>query len=436
MTRHLGHIFMTATLILASASLSLGATVSVNPTGTSSNGVYTVQGSDMDGVAGFDLVLKYDSPALASPTVSQGSLISGAIMVANTNAAGTIRIAVVSNKSFSGSGPLVTIKFTTHTGGTVSVASFNPINSSGATVSGGTTTDTPTTDTTNTGTTTTGTTTTGTTTTGTTTTGSTTAGSTTAGTTTTSSSGATYLGTVTMPSDSQIKGETKTTAAGETPVQPSTPEVAAKPGETPPAGEAPPAGETPAATKVPTATKKAETINVASNTAVLERFRAYRGDKTPAIMVALFKQQISPSFRQKPFVALSDGTTTVTIVADLSAETGSSPNFALTGAKMVSLKKDDASSTWLIKALPAKGALSASLMVLNETKVTEYPLTIAPAIKKAAATEKEFAAFLKDAAKTPAKHDLNGDGTYDGIDDYIYTANYLVRQQKARTTAK
>lgn len=421
---------MAAALILASASLSLGATVSVTPTGTSSNGVYTVQGSDMDGVAGFDLVLKYDSPALASPTVSQGSLISGAILVANTNTAGTIRIAVVSNKSFSGSGTLVTITFATHKGGTVSPASFNPINSTGGTVSGGTTTDTTT------DTTTAGTTTAGTTTAGTTTAGTTTAGTTTAGTTATSSSGATYLGTVTMPSDSQIKSEMKTTATGETPVQPNTPEATAKPGETPPAGEALTAGETPTAPKAPATAKKAEAINAAANIAVLERFRAYQGDKTPAILVALFKEQISASFRQEPFVVLSDGTTTVTIVVDLSAEAGGSPNFALTGAKMVSLKKDDASSTWFIEALPAKGALTASLMVLNENKVTEYPLTIAPAITKAAATEKEFAAFLKDAAKTPARHDLNGDGVYDGVDDYIYTANYLVRQQKAKTTAK
>ncbi|KAA0893238.1 cohesin domain-containing protein [Oryzomonas rubra] len=433
MTRHIGHILMAATLILASASLSLGASITVSSSG---NGVYTVQGSSMDGVSGIEMTLKYDTTSLASPSVTQGSLISGAMMAANTNVAGSIRIAVVSSASFSGSGTIATIAFGTHTGtGTVSLASSSLINSSGSAINDSSSTSTAS-DNNATSTTTTSDTTSAASVSGTTGTTSGATSATSGAATATSSGGATYLGTVTMPSDSQIKGETKTTATGETPVQPSTPEAAAKPGETPPAGEAPVAGEVPAATKAPAAAKKAETINVASNTAVLERFRAYRGDKTPAIMVALFKQQISPSFRQEPFVVLSDGTTTVTIVADLSAETGSSPNFALTGAKMVSLKKDDTSSTWLIKALPAKGALSASLMVLNETKVTEYPLTIAPAIKKAAATEKEFAAFLKDAAKTPAKHDLNGDGTYDGIDDYIYTANYLVRQQKAKTTAK
>jgi hypothetical protein len=75
-------------------------------------------------------------------------------------------------------------------------------------------------------------------------------------------------------------------------------------------------------------------------------------------------------------------------------------------------------------------------MVLSDEHVTEYPLTIAPAIPNAASTEAEFADFLKDAATIPAQHDVNGDGKYDGVDDYIYTANYLVRQQKAKPAAK
>jgi len=226
-----------------------------------------------------------------------------------------------------------------------------------------------------------------------------------------------------MPSDNPSQNVTKPA-----------PEAGAKPAEAPTA-ETPQSTATPAVNETATVakTRKAETATTSSNTAVLERFRAYRGVKTPAILIALFKQQISASFRQEPLVALSDGTTAVTIVADLSAESGSSPNFALNGAKLVSLRKDDASSMWFIEALPTKGALSASLMVLSENHVTEYPLTIAPAIKNVAATEAAFAAFLKDAAKAPAQHDLNGDGNYDGIDDYIYTANYLARQEKAPT---
>ena len=171
----------------------------------------------MDNVSGFDLILKYDTPALAKPTVSQGSLISGAMFAANANTAGTIRIAVVSSKSFSGSGPLVTITFETNTGQCYNNY-FNPIDSNGATVKpalppvavaaaavavvgrwrrrwrwwrwwrrwGGKTGG-------NTGVVAPG---------------------------ATSSSGSTYLGTVTMPSDSQPQNEAKPAPATETATKP------------------------------------------------------------------------------------------------------------------------------------------------------------------------------------------------------------------------
>ncbi len=407
MIRHISLTVAAVILLLSSASLSLGAvSVSIDSSGPI-NGVYTVQGSDMDGVSGFDLVLNYDNTVLSSPSVSQGALVSGAMFAANPNySKNSIKIAVVSTKSFSGSGPVATITFATHTGtGSVTIASFNPIDSNGTAIS--TTTGTPAT--------------------GSPATGTPTGGITSTGTTSTGSSGPTYLGTVTMPSDSQPQNEARPAPA---------PETAAKPAEAPAPAEAPNPVETTAPGKPAPPPKKAAAIGAASNTTVLERFRAYQGVKTPAIMIALFKQPISPNLRQEPFVALSDGTTTVTIVADLSAMAESSHNFALNGAKLVSLKKDEASSTWFIEALPVKGALSASLMVLSEDHVTEYPLTIAPAIRNAASTEAEFAAFLKDAAKTPAQHDVNGDGKYDGVDDYIYTANYLVRQQKGKPAAK
>lgn len=411
MTRHGTHIATAIVMLLVNASLALGAASLTIDASDSGNGIFTVQGNDMGEVAAIDITLSYDAAALGSPSVSQGSLISGAIMAANTNNPGSIKIGIARLSPFSGSGPIVTVTFAKHTGGSVNIASStltdvngNDLSPEGSAPTPGANatpgTPSPTTPTTN----------------------SATNPTTTPPASSPGGSGPTSLGTVTMPSDSQPQNEAKPAPA---------PETAAKPAETPAPAQTP----APAETSAPAA-KRAEAIDTTANIAVLERFLDYHGAKTPAILIALFKQPISPYFRQEPFVALSDGTTTVTIVADLSAVTGRSPNFALNGAKLVSLKQDGVSSTWFIEALPAKGALSASLMVLSDSHVIEYPLTIAPAIPNAAATEAEFAAFLKDAAKTPAQHDLNGDGKYDGIDDYIYTANYLVRQQKTKPTAK
>ena len=60
---------------------SNGASVAVIPSG---DGVYVIQGNNMEGVAGMDLIISYDRSALSSPTVVQGGLISEALMMSNT----------------------------------------------------------------------------------------------------------------------------------------------------------------------------------------------------------------------------------------------------------------------------------------------------------------------------------------------------------------
>ena len=109
-----------------------GATVSVIPSG---NGVYVIQGDNMDGAAAIDLTISYDTSTLSSPTVAQGELISGGLMVANTTTPGTIRIAVILAypKKLSGSGQIATVSFAAVTGeGTVSIASAEMVDVKGA----------------------------------------------------------------------------------------------------------------------------------------------------------------------------------------------------------------------------------------------------------------------------------------------------------------
>jgi hypothetical protein len=89
-------------------TVSKSASISVTPLTT---GSYGIQGNNMDGVAGIELTISYDNSALAAPTVTQGDFISGALMAANANTPGTIKIAIVSTKTFSGSGQIVTISF-------------------------------------------------------------------------------------------------------------------------------------------------------------------------------------------------------------------------------------------------------------------------------------------------------------------------------------
>jgi len=109
-----------------------GATVTVIPSG---NGEYIIQGSSVDDIAGFDLTLTYDSAALSTPTVTKITDNSAAMMVANTNTAGTIRFVMISTKPFSGTVQLAKVSFAKAAGpGGISITSVSMVNSKGAMV--------------------------------------------------------------------------------------------------------------------------------------------------------------------------------------------------------------------------------------------------------------------------------------------------------------
>jgi hypothetical protein len=409
MMRQIRQTFTAVFLLLLSATICFGdASMSITPaTGNS----FTVQGSNMDGIAGIDLTISYDS-SLHSPSVTPGSLISGAMMAANTTLINnSIKIAIITTKTFSGSGPIAIITFASGSG-SLKIASQNMINNSGTTVSGTTTTaapistpgipfsqPSPTPATTATG-------------------SSNTAAT---ATTTTGSSTATSLGAVNIAPDAFLKSETK-------PVE--TTVAAVPPPPEMPAVQVPSAAPVEqAAAENPQEAKKPEETKYTTYAGVIERFRAYQGEKSPAILVALFKLDVAPSIRQEPAVVLSDGKTTVTIIAGLTSEDGKSPNFALNGAKLISLKKAEDSNKWTIEALPQENIYKAGLTILNGSEIIEYPITVAPFIKDVAISDSRFAAFLKNSDKST---DLNGDGKHDYIDDFIYTANYIVLMEKAR----
>ena len=103
-------------------------------------------------------------------------------------------------------------------------------------------------------------------------------------------------------------------------------------------------------------------------------------------------------------------------------------------ATLLSLKTDPASTnTWIAELRPVKKAMSATLFVSFKKVMIEFPIIVAPKAvvdmdKSGTVTEADFKLFLRDrgSAKKP-KFDLNGDGKRDFVDDYIFTANYLVK---------
>ena len=89
----------------------------------------------MDGVAGIDLTISYDSSVMTSPTVTQGGLTSGALMVTNTSVPGAIKIVIITTKTFSGSGQIATVTFATQSVASgITITSVKMLDNKGAQV--------------------------------------------------------------------------------------------------------------------------------------------------------------------------------------------------------------------------------------------------------------------------------------------------------------
>lgn len=168
------------------------------------------------------------------------------------------------------------------------------------------------------------------------------------------------------------------------------------------------------------------------NRSILEWFRLFRGERTPDSLKKLFTAEAPSLLIQKPSIAISDGTSTVTLSFTPEQGTETSPNFALSGARLLSINR--VKGVWVIEALPAKESIQASLTVLSGGTMVEYPITVIPPAAGITASETDFALFLKESGFKPPKRDLNRDGRHDYRDDYIYTGHYLI--QAARLKAQ
>lgn len=422
------------TLLLLSCALLLGgysmasaaANLTISPSG---NGVFTIQGSGLEGVAGIQLTVSYDTATLANPRAVQGSLIPGNFMTLfNTSVPGSVTMATITPdpKGVSGTGPIATITFDLLGGsagriqGLTVTSLVNPAGMQLAVTTNvynpsdtqSTPTPTPATPTTPAP-----------------------ATSVTPTTITATSTVPAYLGGVTMPAEAAPAKEKAKEEPGHPPLGPEP--VSEEPSRAAAASE--PARQAPESQPLEAPAEK----KFVAYKSVLERFREFKGDKTPKSLIALFETAALEGIRQEPAIALADGTTKVNVFIELTTKGREAPNFALKGAKLISLKMAGENS-WVIEVLPTKRVYEATITVLHNGSVTEIPLTVAPPMdanidSAGDLTEANFIHFLKErgTAKVPA-FDLNHDGKRDYIDEYIFTANYIVKRgaTKKKGTAK
>jgi len=416
-------------------SMQIRAEASAISVVSAGDGLFTIQGSSMDGIAGIDITINYDPATITNARVNQGGLISGAMMLANVNVPGSIRIAVITTTPFRGSGPIASVAYDrkgTSAGRITAVNAkvanlegkylpvttgfVNPTDSSNQqqtppdnTSSTGTITTPATTETSSVSTPT----------------GSSTSTTTTS---TSSTSQSTWLGGVSVTTDQGVETERKP--------EPRQSEIPADNRSAERAYDSPSAtsdqGQQPSAPK----DEKEKKATYFAYPSLLDRFRDFQGERTLKNLSAIYEVQ-QKGFSQEPSLFLADGKATLKAIITVPPTASAAPNFALNkDAQMVSFQRgSESDSTWIVEVRPKKGAYNVVLSYFLDDVMTEIPLIVAPRLESyrsksfSKLTEADAIQFLEAAVagKDNLANDLNSDKLVNYIDDYIFLSNYLVQ---------
>ena len=382
---------------------------------SSGGGVFQLQGVNIEQAAAMDISILYDAATLANPRVAAGPLIAGAMTAVNPNHPGTLRIAIIRTAPVTGSGVISTISFDVKgpDQGRITSLRAKLSNINGVQLKTTVQISNPT-----------------------------------AAALEGAASGATtaahdpvkpappFMGLLAdQPGKSEaVKPAVETGNEKDPDSQPIVPEFSGKPDTH--AGKT---GHIMSSSGTGSRAQRREK-EIYSQESVLDRFKAYKGERTPASFVALFEQP-GAVCRQEPPVAISDGKSPVKVVFLTPPGKIAPSDVAVMGARFVSLKGDlDNTNTWIIELIPEKNSYQAGFAISQKEMKTVCPLTITPKISvkstgSGSRTEDDFNVFLKarKSAKKTKQADLNDDGKSDYIDDYIFTANYV---NEARQPAK
>ena len=160
---------------------------------------------------------------------------------------------------------------------------------------------------------------------------------------------------------------------------------------------------------------------------VMQYFAGYKGERIAKSFISLFAEASVPAFLQEPQIALSDGKSVIRLKFMIKSPGEETPRYILHGGSLKGVPKAGEDGYFSVDILPKKGAYDVKLTAIYGERLYEFPLTVAPVITPVIAKEKKFslADFDKYLAKG-AKFDLNNDKKFDYVDDFIYTANYII----------
>lgn len=419
-------------LLLGSSPARGEATFSLEPL---ESGSYAITAAGLANLAALDFTISYDPKTLRNPRLTKGPFVPGdASFIVNTAISGELRLLVIRSREIAGDGVIATIAFDLVEGKTPRIILFksNPISVAAAPAEARDRTvsppvvappsaeipaidraptvvvkpvpvrDAPPL-----------------------VTAPVVPVAASAGTTT--SGGQLYLGKVTMPGDVPLSANPATPAEAARDL--ATPAVAA--GGRPERHHPPErAGTEREATQ--SAGEKKQRLERYPN--LPERFRDFAGERTLAELSALFAGR-EGRVTQEPAIVVADGATTVTIRVPPMDGGDETPAFLLEKARLVTLLPDDGG--WLVTVLPERGASQARLTMRTETVLIDFPLVVVPPWPVAGTDLPLSAAGLKrflverGTDKAP-RHDLNGDGIRDYLDEYFFMAHLLRAQAEVK----
>jgi hypothetical protein len=136
----------------------------------------------------------------------------------------------------------------------------------------------------------------------------------------------------------------------------------------------PPAGAT--AAKAVAADETPRTLAYSRRPSVLDAFRNYSGERTPAVLAGLFERN-DDMFRQEPPLLLSDGTSALRLTVRAGKPSEPAPQFYIAGGTCAGLNYND-DGVWELEIVPERGSLVAAVTVLTGSEMIEYPLAVAP----------------------------------------------------------
>jgi exosortase/archaeosortase family protein len=120
-------------------------------------------------------------------------------------------------------------------------------------------------------------------------------------------------------------------------------------------------------------------ISFSHRSSVLELFRTFSQELTPAITARFFERS-DDMFLQEPAVLLSDGAAALRLTIRTRDRLNHAPQFLISGGIFTAMKASD-NGSWILEIVPEKGTLVSSVTVMTGSEMIEYPLVVAPPLE-------------------------------------------------------